>query len=272
MLRTSGYNDDVTLLAAQRRTPPPALNLTADATVHAAREVRGPLRAWLADIGADDVDVMIIVQILCEFVENSYEHGYRSSTADRIEVKATLDEHGHLHASVTDHGQWKTPSSDPGMRGRGLMLANALATESRIAGTDSGTIASITHRLSRPARIVTDPNVLPVVEFPYIAEFATEIVGEHLVVSGDVDNATAPTLDNQIARQSRSGTNPLTVDLSAVTHLGSTGLRILAEALERSHQHGTGLGLVAPPGCPAHHVLTLVGLPLAGQTVANRID
>ncbi len=272
MLRTTGYNDDVTLLAVQRRTPPPALNLTVDATVRAAREVRGPLRTWLADIGADDVDVMIIVQILCEFVENSYEHGYRSSTADRIEVEATLDEQGHVHASVTDHGQWKAPSSDPGMRGRGLMLADALATDSRIAGTDSGTVASITHRLSRPARIVTDANVLPVAELPYIPEFAAEVVGDRLMVRGDVDNATAPTLATQIARQSRSGTYPLTVDLSAVTHLGSTGLRILAEALERSHQHGTELGLIAPPGCPAHHVLILVGLPLAGRTIANRVD
>ncbi len=62
MLRTTGYNDDVTLLAAQRRTPPPPFELTVAATVQAAYEVRGPLRAWLSDIGADEVDVMIIVQ------------------------------------------------------------------------------------------------------------------------------------------------------------------------------------------------------------------
>ncbi|UMB68538.1 SpoIIE family protein phosphatase [Mycobacterium paraterrae] len=272
MLRTTGYNDDVTLLAVQRRTPPPALELSVDATVHAARDVREPLRAWLAEIGADDVDVLVIVQILCEFVENSYEHGYRSSTVDRIEVQARLDERGEVHASVTDHGQWKAPSSDPGMRGRGLMLANALATASRVAGTDRGTVASITHRLSRPARIVTDPNVLPAAAPSAAPEFFTEVVEGRLVVHGDVDNATAPILATHIARQSRSGTHSLTVELSAVTHLGSTGLRILAEAQERSRQHGTDLGLIAPPGCPAHHVLALVGLPLAGEIVASPVD
>jgi anti-anti-sigma factor len=272
MLRTTGYNDDVTLLAVQRRTPPPPLQVSVDATVHAAREVRGPLRAWLSEIGADNLDVLIIVQILCEFVENAYEHGYRSTTAHRIDVEARLDDQGTVHASVTDQGQWKTPSADPGMRGRGLMLAEALATDSRIVGTENGTIASIAHELSRPARIVTDPKALTVSEPPGTPGFSATIVDDHLVVSGDVDNATASTLGTQIARQSRSGTYPLSVDLSAVTHLGSSGLRVLAEGLERSRQHGTELRLIAPPGSPAHHVLMLVGLPLAGETVANGVD
>jgi anti-anti-sigma factor len=272
MLRTTGYNDDVTLLAAQRRTPPPPLDLTVDATIHAAREVREPLRAWLSDIGADDVDVMIIVQILCEFVENSFEHGYRSAAADPIEVTATLNAQGMVQASVTDRGQWKAPSADPGMRGRGLMLAEALATESRIIGSESGTTASIAHRLSRPARIVIDPNVASVAEPTATQEFSTEILDDRLVVTGDVDNATAPTLGAQIARKSRSGTYPLTVDLSSVTHLGSAGLRVLAEALERGRRHGTELALVAPPGSPAHHVLMLVGLPLATEAISDRVE
>jgi anti-anti-sigma factor len=272
MLRTTGYNDDVTLLAAQRRTPSPGFALSVDASVQAAREVRGPLREWLSDIGADDVDELIIVQILCEFIENSFEHGYRSTTTDRIDVEARLDDQGLVHASVTDRGQWKPPSADPGMRGRGLMLADALATESRIVGSDTGTTASITHRLTRPARIVTDPNVIPLAEPPSTSEFSIEIADDALLVRGDVDNATASTLATQISRQSRSGTHPLTVDLAAVTHLGSSGLRVLAEALERARQHGTALGLVAPPGSPAHHVLILVGLPLAGETVANGVE
>src|SRR5947209_15367356 len=37
LLRSTGHTDDVTLLAAQRRTPPAPLRLTLDATIHAAR-------------------------------------------------------------------------------------------------------------------------------------------------------------------------------------------------------------------------------------------
>src|SRR6201992_3364880 len=273
MLRTTGYNDDVTLLAAQRRTPPPVFALSVDASVTAAREVRRPLRVWLSDIGADDVDVMIIVQILCEFVENSFEHGYGSATAGRIDVEATLDDQGQVHAAVTDRGHWKTPSADPGMRGRGLMLADALATESHVVGSDTGTTASITHLLSRPARIVTDPNVAPAAERIDAAEFSAAVVEDgFLIITGDVDNETAPSLATQISRQSRSGTFPLNVDLEQVTHMGSAGLRVLAEALERSRQHDTELWLIAPPGTPAHHVLMLVGLPVVNEAVADRFD
>ena len=273
MLRTTGYSDDVTLLAVQRRTPPPPLNLTLGADVGAAREVRAALRTWLSDIGADDMDVLIIVQIICEFVENSFEHGYRSIPADGIDVEATLDDDGMVHASVTDRGQWKTPPADPGTRGRGLMLADALATESRIVGSDSGTTASITHRLSRPARIVTDPNVVPVAEQASAPDFSAEVVDDGwLVIAGDVDNATAPSLAAQISRQSRSGTFSLNLDLSTVTHLGSSGLRVLSEALERSRQHGTELGFVASPGTPAHHVLMLVGLPVTSEAFADQVE
>jgi anti-anti-sigma factor len=249
------------------------LNLTLDADIGAAREVRAALRSWLSTIGADDMDVLVIVQIICEFVENSFEHGYRSTPAGGIDVEATLDDDGTVHATVTDRGQWKTPSAHPGMRGRGLMLADALATESRVVGSDSGTTASITHRLSRPARIVTDPNIAPIAERTNAPDFSATVVEDgSMLITGDVDNETASSLATQISRQSRSGTFPLSLDLSPVTHMGSAGLRVLAEALERSRQHDTELGLIAPPGTPAHHVLMLVGLPVVSEAVADRVD
>ncbi len=227
----------------------------------------------MSAIGADDLDVMIIVQIISEFVENSFEHGYRSTAADGIDVEATLGDHGMVRASVTDRGQWKTPSADPGMRGRGLMLADALATDSRVVGGDGGTSASITHRLSRPARIVTEPKVVPAAEQIIAPEFSVDVVGDgHLVIRGDVDSAAAPDMEARISRQSRSGVTSLRIDLSSVTHMGSAGLRVLAEALERSRQRGTALDLIAPPGSPAHHVLMLVGLPVATEAVPGRVD
>ena len=64
----------------------------------------------------------------------------------------------------------------------------------------------------------------------------------------------------------------MTLDLSTVTHMGSAGLRVLAEALERSRQHDTELGLIAPPGTPPHHVLMLVGLPVVTEVVIDRVD
>src|ERR1700758_646801 len=76
LLRSTGYNDDVTLLAAQRRTPPPPLHMTLDATIYAARTVRVALREWLLEIGAGSDDVCDVVHAISEFVENAVEHGY----------------------------------------------------------------------------------------------------------------------------------------------------------------------------------------------------
>ena len=46
-----------------------------------------------------------------------------------------------------------------------------------------------------------------------------------------------------------------------MTHLGSAGVSALAAARDRARRQGGDCVLVAPPGSPAHHVLSLVQLP-----------
>ena len=89
------------------------------------------------------------------------------------------------------------------------------------------------------------------------------------VVSGDIDSTTASTLDRQIAVESRSGIAPLTIDLSGVTHLGSAGVKALAAARDRARRQGGDCVLVAPPGSPAHHVLSLVQIPVVSGDAEN---
>jgi hypothetical protein len=67
--------DDVTLLAAQRRTPTPPLHMAVDATIHAARAVRAGFVKWLLEIGADSADVSDVVHAISEFVENAGRRG-----------------------------------------------------------------------------------------------------------------------------------------------------------------------------------------------------
>ena len=107
LLRSTGYSDDVTLLAAQRRTPPAPLSMTLDATIHAARAVRTRLRQWLSEIGADADDISDVVHAISEFVENAVEHGYPTEVPDGVVVEASLSGDGDLHVSVIDRGRWK---------------------------------------------------------------------------------------------------------------------------------------------------------------------
>lgn len=271
LLRSTGYNDDVTLLAAQRRTPPQPLNMTLDATIRTARAVRTRLREWLSAIGATDDDICDVVHAVSEFVENAVEHGYATEVAGGIVVEALLAGDGILHASVTDHGEWKDYREGEKGRGRGLAMAEALVSQAQITHRADGTTASLSHRLSRAANFVSDAMVNRAALTRAAGTEFTSVVADEgrIVVSGEVDTTTAPTLDRQIAVESRSGIASLTIDLTGVTHLGSAGVSALTAARDRARRHGTDCVLVAPPGSPAHHVLSLVQIPVSGGDAAN---
>jgi PAS domain S-box-containing protein len=264
LLRSTGYSDDVTLLAVQRRTPPPPLHLTLDATIHAARTARSRLREWLTQIGADGDDISDIVHAISEFVENTVEHGYPTEVPDGVVIEASLAGDGNLHASVIDRGQWKDHREGGQGRGRGLAMAEGLVSQSLVTHGDDGTTATLTHRLSRPANFVTDTMVTRATYQRAVNSEFVSLIGEagRIVVSGDIDSTTASTLDRQIAVESRSGIARLTIDLSGVTHLGSAGVSALEAARDRARIQGGDCVLVAPPGSPAHHILSLVQLPV----------
>ncbi|WP_156298624.1 SpoIIE family protein phosphatase [Mycobacterium paragordonae] len=264
LLRSTGYTDDVTLLAVQRRTPVPPLHIMSDATIHAARSIRAKLREWLSEIGADAADISDVVHAMSEFVENAVEHGYGTDVSGGLIVEASLGGDGRLRASVIDRGEWKDHLEGEKGRGRGLAMAEALVTESHVTHSLDGTTATLIHRLSRPVNFVSDPVASPVRRPREIdREFVSLIAdGGRIVVRGEVDSNTASTLDRQIAVESRSGIASLTIDLSAVTHLGSAGVSALAAARERARKQGGDCVLVAPPGSPAHHVLSLVQIPV----------
>jgi anti-anti-sigma factor len=274
LLRSTGYNDDVTLLAAQRRTPSPPLHMTLDATLHAARKVRAGLREWLTEIGADASDISDIVHAMSEFVENAVEHGYSAEVSDGIVVEASVGGDGNLHASVTDHGHWKDYREGGQGRGRGLAMAEALVSHSHVTSGPNGTTAMLTHRLSRPANFVADTVVSRstyqrAIDSEFVSTVGSGESAGRIFVSGDIDSNSAPALDRQIAVESRSGIAPLTIDLSRVTHLGSAGVSALAAARDRARSQGGDCVLVAPPGSPAHHVLSLVQIPFVSEEVSD---
>jgi len=67
-----------------------------------------------------------------------------------------------------------------------------------------------------------------------------------LAVSGEIDLATAPDLQQALA--AASGAEHVVADLSAVTFMDSTGLRVLISAHEAASTAGHKLSLVAPEG------------------------
>ena len=76
---------------------------------------------------------------------------------------------------------------------------------------------------------------------------------------GELDMSTAPQLRDELARLASSGAGIVTLDLSDLAFIDSTGLSVLITALKLLRQHGGELALRSPtPG--TRKVLEITGL------------
>ena len=80
-----------------------------------------------------------------------------------------------------------------------------------------------------------------------------------LVVRGEVDAATAPTLDGRLEAAIRESVGSFVLDLSGVDFLDSTGLRVLLRARGLLGREDRALAVICPFG-PVRRVFELSGL------------
>lgn len=85
------------------------------------------------------------------------------------------------------------------------------------------------------------------------------IVGSHTVleIAGEIDLATAPQFEAKVATMDAA--TPLVVDMSNVTFMDSTGLRVLIGAHERAKEAGGRVSIVAADG-PVTKLLAITGV------------
>ncbi|WUJ70898.1 SpoIIE family protein phosphatase [Kribbella soli] len=249
----AGHSDDVTVLAAHRRTPVVALTRSGPAVPATAARFRDEFSAWLRSLEPEPVLVIGVESSVIELMANVVEHAYYDCAPGQLALTADLTPSGDLEISVQDRGRWKDsePAAD---RGHGLALAGATVDDLTVERTPAGTTATVRTALTKaPSMLVGEAQ--PATER---ADFSAAVTGGRLLVGGPIDIATARRFDRILRDVARHATRPLTVDLSRVTHLASAGIRVLAAALRRSDRK---LELVALRGTPADHVLALTQLP-----------
>ena len=76
-------------------------------------------------------------------------------------------------------------------------------------------------------------------------------------VAGDLDLAVVPGIRSAFASVEAGGPDAIVLDLSDVTHLDSTGLRVLLEGTRRARDAGRRFIVVAPPEGPVGRILRL---------------
>lgn len=138
-----GYDDDVAIVLY--RLAQAALVIDEDATAPRLTEIRHRLAEWLAANGVSECTAADMVLVVNEACSNSIEHAYRGREPGRMRVEAEIRDN-LVHVRVTDFGSWKTPS-DPGTRGRGLLLMRAVSDQVDLDGTAAGTTVDMTFQL-----------------------------------------------------------------------------------------------------------------------------
>jgi anti-sigma regulatory factor (Ser/Thr protein kinase) len=111
------------------------------------RPARQAIVHWARDIGLGPEIVEDLALAVGEALSNSIEHGYRVVDG-HIEVDGRCTER-ELRVAVIDHGQWRTPTSRAGSRGRGISMIHALADEARVEQWETGTTVTMIWRLWR---------------------------------------------------------------------------------------------------------------------------
>lgn len=258
LTRVTGYTDDITLLALRVVPPVEPLELRVPAVPDAVRDLRAQLEEWLDALRVSVVDSTAVLHAAGELVSNAVEHAYSwVDSRNTVTMTVVLRPDGILDLTVADEGAWRTAETSD-QRGHGLGLVRRFVDEFELEHDGTGTRARIRHRLSRPVTMLRGVRRTP--PEPPTRSFRLTADGDRIVVAGVVDRAAAIRLERVLARTSRGGTRPVEVDLSEVSLLTSAAVQVLAEARATSE-----VALIAVAGCPAQHVLELVGLPYDGD-------
>jgi anti-sigma B factor antagonist len=88
----------------------------------------------------------------------------------------------------------------------------------------------------------------------------TEESSPVVVVTGEIDMATAPMLANELRAAIEGGAGPVVLDLVDVTFFDSSGLRVAIVAHRDLGEKGRRLAVVCDPGGHVRRTFALAGL------------
>ena len=133
-------------MSALARGPEPLrLRLPALSLPGRLADVRAQVADWAGRVGlpADTVDDIVLAthEALANVVDHAYPDGAGEAALDAVCVD------GEVRVEVRDHGRWRAPATDPGWRGRGLVIIHGLADQVDVRRAENGTSVAMRWRL-----------------------------------------------------------------------------------------------------------------------------
>ena len=144
LLEGEAQADDVCVLTARRFPVESMFSHAFRARPSELAPLRQRLGAWLDAQNVDPEAQRGVVLAVSEAAANAVEHGHGSDGLGVVSVMARMDD-GRLALSVRDRGGWREPG-DPGERGRGLPIIEAIVDEVSIEQTEGGTVVRMQSR------------------------------------------------------------------------------------------------------------------------------
>ncbi len=227
--------DDVALVALRFTGAVAVQRLELPAVLGSVPRARHALRDWLAARNIAGLAAADILLAAGEAMANAVEH----SGSDGFELEFAMPVRDSVHIAVRDRGEWKEPVVAP-HRGRGFSLMRSLMDECTVEHGADGTVIDMVRRVERAEGPV---------EPPPMPESCRVVLDQGIArLAGELDLACADAVRAQLVSPALH-----TVDLSAVTHVDSTGARMLFGLPNRPV-------FIAPPGSASRRTLELSAL------------
>ncbi|GAA3039399.1 SpoIIE family protein phosphatase [Actinokineospora globicatena] len=232
------HGDDVALVVA-RFIPPPLRERDVPATIARLGWLRGAVDRWAQTAGLSLVLRNDLHLALGEAAANAVEHAYPSGEGT-FDFAVTRTPDGAVEVEVRDRGRWRPEPDNNDHRGRSVDMIYELAEA--VSYTQGPTGTTVGFRITGTA---------PSPELPVGVPTLSAIR-----LTGAIDLAGAASLRESLLAEAAHG--PLTLDLSAVDYLSSSGVALLLEIASVSPV----TVFVAPASAPAR-ILALSGLSTA---------
>lgn len=108
--------------------------------------IRRRIGRWAEQVGVPDVVTIDLLLAVGEAVANGVEHAYRDVGSDDgapatvdVELEVRAGHPGAVVVRVADHGHWRPAPTNPGYRGRGMLMIERLARRVQVLCSPRGT-------------------------------------------------------------------------------------------------------------------------------------
>ncbi len=255
-------DDTLAVVAARlRESPQRELRVRWQRDAGPVRRAREELSDWLAELRASAMDQMSIIHAAAELVTNAVEHGGREDDG-QIELHARLGSDGVVRIEVLDHGTWREPSEDL-ERGRGLAMAAGLVDHLGVSIGPFGTRALLQHRLTRPVSI--DASRPAGRSGEALHPVQVEHPSPHVVaLRGDFGHDDVDRVAAEMLVASRGGTIGLSLDLTEVSELSTSAIRLLVDLTSVNRAVGmftADIDVSSTAGSTTQRALEIAGVP-----------